>query len=138
MLGLIYYGDDLQNQTKEDYPQHNTAFLKLFGRNYTVFNIEADSLKLDKTNEANQKFNVSIKNNALNIWLYNSRQKAKAKLGRKDFYDAYPFSFCVSKVSKDSLPDFIKADVVNVMKDNKAKIYFYTLKRKNTVAKEFK
>jgi len=137
-LGLIYYGTDLQNYTKEDYPQYETTFLKLFGRNYTVFNIEADSLKLDYTNEANQKFNVSIKNNALNIWLHNSKRvsKTKEKLSRKDFYDAYPFSFCVSKISRDSLPDFIKADVVNVIKDAKSLIYFYTLKRKNTVVKD--
>lgn len=138
-LGLIYYGDDLQNYTKEDYPQHDTAFLKLFGRNYTVFNIEADSLKLNFTNEEIQKFNVSIKNNALNIWLYNSGRlsKKKDKLGRKDFYDAYPFSFCVSKLPKDSLPDFIKKDVASIIKDPKAKIYFYTLKRENRVRKAF-
>jgi hypothetical protein len=131
--GLIYYGDDLQLHDKEDYPMHDAAFLKLFGRNYTVFNIEADSLKRETLDPSNQKRNVFIQGNALNIWLRNSQQLSKTnkKLTRKDFYDAYPFSFCISKISKDSLPDFIQLDVVSTLKDTKSKIYFYTLARKS-------
>ena len=130
--GLIYYGEDLQNHDKEDYPMHDAAFLKLFGRNHTVFNIEADSLKMDFLDPSNQKRNGFIKGNALNIWLYNSRRlsKTKEKRDRSDFYDAYPFSFCISRKSKDSLPDFIKSDVEKVFKDKNSKVYFYTLDRK--------
>ena len=130
--GLIYYGEDLQNHDKEDYPMHDAAFLKLFGRNHTVFNIEADSLKMDFLDSSNQKRNGFIKGNALNIWLYNSRRlsKTKEKRDRSDFYDAYPFSFCISRKSKDSLPDFIKSDVEKVFKDKNSKVYFYTLDRK--------
>jgi len=131
-FGLVFYGADLQNYGKEDYPQHDTSFLKLFGRNYTVFNIEADSLQFDLKDPLNQKRNISINGNALNIWLYNSNQLSKTnkKLGRNDFYDAYPFSFCISKISKDSLPDFIQSDIVTTIKDANSKIYFYTLDRK--------
>ena len=130
--GLIYYGDDLQNHPKEDYPMHDAAFLKLFGRNHTVFNIEADSLKMELLDQSNQKRNVFIQGNALTIWLYNSNRlsKTKKKLNRNDFYEAYPFSFCISRKPKDSLPDFIKVDVEKVLKDNSSKIYFYTLHRK--------
>lgn len=133
--GLIYYGANLQNHDKEDYPMQDAAFLKLFGRNHTVFNIEADSLKMELLDKSNQKRNIFIKGNALNIWLYNSRRSlnTKKKLGRKDFYDAYPFSFCISKVSKDSLPDFIQSDIVGTIRDANSKIYFYTLKRKNSI-----
>ncbi|WP_310557727.1 hypothetical protein [Flavobacterium sp.] len=128
-FGLIYYGSDLQKHDKEDYPMHDAAFLKLFGRNYTVFNIEADSLELEIKDEFNQKRNVFIQGNALNIWRYNSQRLAKTnkKSDREDFYNAYPFSFCISKISKDSLPDFIKSDVINTIKDANSKIYFYTL-----------
>jgi hypothetical protein len=131
-FGLVYYGADLQNYGKEDYPQHDTAFLKLFGRNYTVFNIEADSLQFDHKDPLNQKRNISINGNALNIWLYNANQLSKTnkKLSRNDFYEAYPFSFCISKISKDSLPDFIQSDIVATIKDANSKIYFYTLDRK--------
>jgi len=130
--GLIYYGEDLQNHPKEDYPMHDAAFLKLFGRNHTVFNIEADSLKMDFLDKSNQKRNGFVKGNALNIWQFNNKRllKTKNKSSRKDFYEAYPFSFCISKKSRDSLPDFIQADVISIIRDNRSKIYFYTLKRK--------
>jgi hypothetical protein len=129
--GLIYYGEDLQDKAKEDYPMHDAAFLKLFGRNYTVFNIEADSLKMELTDRSNQKRNVFIQGNALNIWLHNANRlsNTKRKLNRKDFYEAYPFSFCISKKAKDSLPDFIQSDIVNTIKDANSTIYFYTLDR---------
>ena len=129
--GLIYYGEDLQNKAKEDYPMHDAAFLKLFGRNYTVFNIEADSLKMELTDRSNQKRNVFIQGNALNIWLHNVNRlsNTKRKRNRKDFYEAYPFSFCISKITKDSLPDFMQSDIVNTIKDANSKIYFYTLDR---------
>lgn len=129
--GLIYYGEDLQNHDKEDYPMHDAAFLKLFGRNHTVFNIEADSLKMDFLDPSNQKRNGFIKGNALNIWLYNSRRlsKTKKKLDRSDFYNAYPFSFCISRKSKEDLPDFIQSDIVATIKDANSKVYFYTLDR---------
>lgn len=131
--GLIYYGEDLQNHPKEDYPMHDAAFLKLFGRNHTVFNIEADSLKMDLLDQSNQKRSGFIKSNALNIWLYNSPRlsKTKKKPTRSDFYNAYPFSFCISKISKDSLPDFIQSDIVGTIRDTNSKIYFYTLWRKS-------
>lgn len=131
--GIIYYGEDLQNHAKEDYPMHDAAFLKLFGRNHTVFNIEADSLKMDLLDQSNQKRNVFIKGNALNIWLYNSRRfsKTKKKLDRRDFYDAYPFSFCISKIKKDDLPGFIKSDIIGTIRDSNSKIYFYALRRKS-------
>lgn len=130
-LGIVYYGKELQNNFKEDYPQHNTAFLKLFGRNYDVFNIEADSLKMDYKDKSNQKINLSIKKNAFNIWLQSSDStlKKNKKWRRKDFYNAFPFSFCVSKVTKDSLPDYIKSDIVEIIKDENSKIYFYRLNR---------
>lgn len=133
-FGLVYYGADLQNHDKEDYPQHDTAFLKLFGRNYTVFNIEADSLQFDRKDPLNQKRNIFINGNALNIWLHNSNRLSKTnkKLARKDFYEAYPFSFCISKISKDSLPDFIQSDIVTTIKDSNSKIYFYILDRKKS------
>lgn len=139
-LGLIYYGENLQNYPKEDYPQYEGTFLKLFGRNFSVFNIEADSLKLDTVNDENQKFNVSIKNNALNIWKYNlvHNKKFIANLNRIDFYKDYPFSFCISRKPKDSLPDFIKVDVVNMIQDASSKIYFYTLNRKKLPTLELK
>lgn len=129
--GLIYYGEDLQNHPKEDYPMYDAAFLKLFGRNHTVFNIEADSLKMDFLDPSNQKRNVFIRGNALNIWQFNNKQllKNKKKSSRKDFYDAYPFSFCISKKSKKDLPDFIQTDIVATIKDVNSKIYFYTLDR---------
>jgi hypothetical protein len=131
-LGIIYYGKDLQDYSKEDFPQHDATFLKLFGRNYDVFNIEADSLKLNNTDKSFQKINFSIKRNALNIWQYNSRRitKSKKNLSRNDFYATYPFSFCISKKSMDSLPEYIKLDIVSVLKDDKSKVYFYTLDRK--------
>lgn len=129
--GLIYYGEDLQNHPKEDYPMYDAAFLKLFGRNHTVFNIEADSLKMDFLDPSNQKRNVFIRGNVLNIWQFNNKQllKNKKKSFRKDFYDAYPFSFCISKKSKKDLPDFIQTDIVATIKDVNSKIYFYTLDR---------
>lgn len=129
--GLIYYGADLQIHDKEDYPMHDAAFLKLFGRNYTVFNIAADSLKMDLAEPFNQKRNVFIQGNALNIWLHNANRLSipKKNPNRKDFYDAYPFSFCISRIGKDSLPDFIQSDIVNTIKDANSKIYFYTLDR---------
>jgi hypothetical protein len=130
-LGIIYYGEDLQNNSKEDFPLFNATFLKLTGRNYDVFNIEADSLKINNSDQSLQKINASIKRNALNIWLYNSNRflKTKKRLNRRDFYEAYPFSFCISKKTKDSLPDFIQSDIVNTIKDANSKIYFYTLDR---------
>ena len=132
-FGLIYYGADLQNHDKEDYPQQDASFLKLFGRNYTVFNIAADSLHLESKDSFYQKRNVFIKGNALNIWLNNSNRwlKMNKKFGRKDFYNAYPFSFCISKIGKDSLPDFIQSDIVTTIKDSHSKIYFYILDRKS-------
>jgi len=133
-FGVIYYGDDLQNNPREDFPQHNTTFLKLFGRYYDAFNIEADSLKMDYLDKSNQKVNLYIKKNALTIWHHNSEQLLKTKriLSRKDFYNSYPFSFCVSKKSKKNLPDYIQSDIVRAIKDNKSQIYFYILKRKNS------
>jgi hypothetical protein len=132
-LGIIYHGGDLQKFAKEDYPQWDTAFLKLFGRNYDVFNIEADSLKMDYLDKFNQKFNVSIQKNALNMWHYNSKRlvKNKEKETRKEFYATYPFSFCISKKVKEELPDYIQSDIVSIIKDNRSQIYFYTLKRRN-------
>ncbi len=129
-IGLIYYGSNLQDYSKEDFPLNDATFLKLFGRNYDVFNIEADSLKIDTTDETIQKKNASINRNALNIWKHNSKQTNKTKLTRNDFYDAYPFSFCLSKKPLDSIPDFIKADVISVIRDKTSKVYFYTLDRK--------
>lgn len=128
-IGLIFYGKNLQNYSKEDFPLHDATFLKLFGRNYDVFNIEADSLKIDLINESIQKKNASINRNALNIWKKNTKRKDKNKLKREDFYKAYPFSFCISKKPKDSLPVFIKADVISIIRDQSSKIYFYTLDR---------
>jgi len=129
--GLIYYGADLQDKAKGDYLMLDSPFFKLFGRNHTVFNIEADSLKMELTDQSNQKRNVFIRGNALNIWLHNANRwsNTKRKLNRKDFYEAYPFSFCISKIAKDSLPDFIQSDIVNTVKDANSKVYFYTLDR---------
>lgn len=132
-FGLIYYGESLQDHSREDFPQHDAAFLKLFGRNYNVFTIEADSLKKELVNTALQKRNVNIDLNALNIWLKNKNREqigSKSKFTRKDFYNTYPFSFCLSKKPKDSLPDFIKEDVVSILRDQSSKVYFYTLDRK--------
>lgn len=131
-FGVAFYGKDLQNYPIEDFPQYDTTFLKLYGRNYDVFNIEADSLKMDYSNKLNQKRNSYIKKNALNIWLHNpgSVSNTVKKLDREDFYNSYPFSFCVSKISKDSLPEYIKSDIVSVLKDERSKIFFYRLKRK--------
>lgn len=129
-LGIIYYGENLQNYSKEDFPLNDATFLKLFGRNYDVFNIEADSIKIDISNETIQKKQASINRNALNIWLHNRQRLSKKKGSRKDFYEAFPFSFCISKKEKDSLPEFIKSDVVSVIRDKNSKIYFYTLDRK--------
>jgi hypothetical protein len=129
-LGIIYYGENLQNYSKEDFPLNDATFLKLFGRNYDVFNIEADSLKIDSSDETIQKKQASINRNALNIWRHNSNKVAKNKFTRKDFYSTFPFSFCISKKTKDSLPEFIKSDVVSVIRDKSSKIYFYTLDRK--------
>jgi hypothetical protein len=131
-LGIIYYGENLQGYAKEDFPQYDATFLKLFGRNHDVFNIEADSLKLNNTDESLQKLNASICRNALNIWIRNSKQKPKSgkMSNREAFYKSYPFSFCISRKSKDSLPDFIKSDVEKVFKDKNSKVYFYTLDRK--------
>ncbi len=136
-LGIIYYGEDLQDYSKEDFPQHDATFLKLFGRNYDVFNIEADSLKLNNTDASLQKLNASISRNALNVWIRNSKQMPKSgKISNREaFYKSYPFSFCISKKPKDSLPDFIKSDVEKVFKDKKAKVYFYTLDRKHIITK---
>jgi hypothetical protein len=136
-LGIIYYGEDLQEYSKEDFPQHDATFLKLFGRNYDVFNIEADSLKLNNTDASLQKLNASISRNALNVWIRNSKQMPKSgKISNREaFYKSYPFSFCISKKPKDSLPDFIKSDVEKVFKDKKAKVYFYTLDRKHIITK---
>lgn len=130
-FGVIYYGEDLQNNSREDFPQHNTTFLKLFGRYYDAFNIESDSLKMDYLDKSNQKVNLYIKKNALNIWHYNLKTNLKSnrQLSRKDFYNSYPFSFCVSKKSKKNLPDYIQSDIVRTIKDNKSQIYFYILKK---------
>lgn len=130
-LGITFYGKDLQNNYKEDYPQYDTAFLKLFGRYHDVFSIEADSLTIDTLHDYNQKINLSIQKNAFYIWSRNNKFKkgANYKPSRKDFYDAYPFSFCVSKVTKSNLPDFIQSDIVRTIKDEKSKNYFYVLKR---------
>lgn len=130
-FGVIYYGEDLQNNSREDFPQHNTTFLKLFGRYYDAFNIESDSLKMDYLDKSNQKVNLYIKKNALNIWHYNLKTNLKSnrQLSRKDFYNSHPFSFCVSKKSKKNLPDYIQSDIVRTIKDNKSQIYFYILKK---------
>ncbi len=130
-LGIAVYGKDLQNNYKEDYPQYDTAFLKLFGRYHDVFSIEADSLTIDTLHDYNQKINLSIRKNAFYIWSRHSKFKkgSNYKPSRRDFYDAYPFSFCVSKVKLDSLPVFIQSDVVRTIKDEKSKNYFYVLKR---------
>ncbi|RTY92256.1 hypothetical protein [Flavobacterium sp. GT3R68] len=131
VFGVVYYGKDLQKYPIEDFPQYDSTFLKLYGRNYDVFNIEADSLEMDYSNELNQKRNSYIKKNALNIWLHNTRITSNTvkKLGREDFYNAYPFGFCISRVSRDSLPEYIKSDVISILKDEKSKIFFYRLKR---------
>lgn len=130
-FGVIYHGEDLQNNSREDFPQHNTTFLKLFGRYYDAFNIESDSLKMDYLDKSNQKVNLYIKKNALNIWHYNleTNFKSNRQVSRKDFYNSYPFSFCVSKKSKKNLPDYIQSDIVRTIKDNKSQIYFYILKK---------
>lgn len=130
-LGIIYYGENLQDQSKEDFPLHDAAFLKLFGRNYDVFNIEADSLKINRTDASLQKLNASISRNALNIWIKNTKKTAKfdSISNREQFYKSYPFSFCISRKPKDSLPNFIKIDVEKVIKDKNSKVYFYTLER---------
>jgi hypothetical protein len=131
-FGIIYYGENLQNCYIEDFPQYDATFLKLFGRNYDVFNIEADSLKIDSNDESLQKLNVSISRNALNIWIRNSKRLPKSEniSNREAFYNSYPFSFCISKKPKDSLPDFIKSDVTFVIQDATSKVYFYALERK--------
>jgi putative Mn2+ efflux pump MntP len=130
-LGIAVYGKDLQQNYKEDYPQYDAAFLKLFGRYHDVFSIEADSLTIDALHDYNQKINLSIRKNAFHIWLRYSKNKRGAhyKPSREDFYEAYPFSFCVSKVGLESLPVFIQSDVVRTIKDEKSKNYFYVLKR---------
>jgi hypothetical protein len=133
-LGIIYYGDDLQNHPKESFPLYDATFLKLFGRYYDVFNIEADKLKLDSLNQAKQKINYSIKKNALNLWLYKSNYllSGEEEVSNTDFYDSFPFSFCISRISKDNLPEYIKKDVISVIRDEKSKIYFYRLRREMT------
>ena len=83
-LGIIYYGENLQNYYGEDFPQYDATFLKLFGRNYDVFNIEADSLKLYNANESLQKINASIKRNALNIWQFNNERLLKKKINHQE------------------------------------------------------
>lgn len=131
-LGIIYYGENLQDQSKEDFPLHDAAFLKLFGRNYDVFNIEADSLKINSTDASLQKLNASISRNALNIWIKNAKKTSKfdSISNREKFYASYPFSFCISRKPKDSLPNFIKIEIKKVIKDKNSKVYFYTLERK--------
>jgi len=137
-LGIIYYGENLHDQSKEDFPLHDAAFLKLFGRYYDVFNIEADSLKIDTIDKSLQKQNASISRNALNIWIKVAKKTSNKKkvTNRELFYNSYPFSFCISRKPKDSLPDFIKSDVEKVMKDNNSKIYFYTLNRNYNLQKK--
>ena len=65
----------------------------------------------------------------MNIWLYNRNKnlKAKDKLNRQDFFNEYPFSFCISKKEITLLPAFIKKDVVKFIKDDKTGIFFYVL-----------
>ena len=127
-FGILYYGEDYNKYPREDFPQEQTSFLKLFGRNFDAFNIQADSLQI-RDNFLLQKENLYIKKNALNIWLYNRNKnlKAKDKLNRQDFFNEYPFSFCISKKEITLLPAFIKKDVVKFIKDDKTGIFFYVL-----------
>lgn len=126
--GILYYGKDFDKHPREDFPQHETTFLKLFGRNFDAFNIQADSLHT-RNQFTLQKENLYIKKNAINIWIHNKskEQKKQIKPTRINFYDAHPFSFCISKEDLSSLPKFIRKDVVKIIKDDKTGIVFYLL-----------
>jgi CRISPR/Cas system CSM-associated protein Csm4 (group 5 of RAMP superfamily) len=123
---IIYYGEDFNKYPREDFPQEQTSFLKLYGRNFDAFNIQADSLKI-RENFLLQKENLYIRKNALNVWIYNKNPKEQNKFTREDFFNEYPFSFCISKQEINSLPFFIKKDILKYIKDDKTGVFFYIL-----------
>lgn len=125
-FGIIYYGEDFNKYPREDFPQEQTSFLKLYGRNFDAFNIQADSLKI-RENFLLQKENLYIRKNALNVWIYNKNPKEQNKFTREDFFNEYPFSFCISKQEINSLPFFIKKDILKYIKDDKTGVFFYIL-----------
>lgn len=128
--GIIYYGKNEITPRREDFPLHEASFLKLFGRNYDVFNLNAANLTNEEYSADQQKYCVYAARQALNI--YNNTQSDislnPTNSIEKNFLNTGKFSFCISKTPLSDLPIWISSRVELRIFDSESKIFFYSFK----------
>ena len=131
--GLYYYNPYEDVPYKEHFPLSEAAFLKLFGRNYDVFNLSGWRLKDEQFTFEQQKYCVFTARQSINL-LNEDLDMFSFETDVLSIYRKYyPFSYCLSKVPFDQLPSWLTNEISYSICDERSEVYFYKFKGKKSL-----
>jgi hypothetical protein len=126
--GVYYYNPDEDVPYKEHFPLAEAAFLKLFGRNYDVFNISGWRLKEEQFSFEQQKYCVFTARQSINLLDENLEMFSFETDVLSIYRKYYPFSYCLSKTPLDQLPLWLSNEISYSVCDERSEVYYYKFK----------
>lgn len=125
--GIMYYDDVNSIPSREDFPLHEARFLKLFGRNYDVFNINALEIPSDENDSLISKYSVYKKRSALSIYQRNeyfSIDSYNMNL-ENQFVEDKNISYCLTLTEPIRLPRWLRNRFKKYIYDEQSRIYLF-------------
>lgn len=121
-IGLTYWSkENYKRNLSEHFDQYGTNFLIKLGAEY-------DIVCLSNYNDNSETYsNKASKHNRM-IDIFRRLEKNTNKNIEFNFYNKFHFQYLFSDLSKNSLPSFLKKDIISFDFDSKSKIYCYILK----------
>jgi len=126
--GVYYYNPEEDVPYKEHFPLAEAAFLKLFGRNYDVFNISGWRLKEEQFSFEQQKYCVFTARQSINLLDENLEMFSFETDVLSIYRKYYPFSYCLSKTPLDQLPLWLSNEISYSVCDERSEVYYYKFK----------
>lgn len=126
--GVYYNNPNEDVPYKEHFPLAEAAFLKLFGRNYDVFNLNGWRLKEEQFSFEQQKYCVFTARHSINL-INENLDKFSFETDVLSIYRKfYPFSYCLSKTPLDQLPLWLSNEISYSVCDERSEVYYYKFK----------
>jgi hypothetical protein len=123
----LYYVMSISGNENENLWKLGTLQLKLIGKNLDVINITTDSVFQNFNKTKGDKIDMQLSRNAFQVYR-NSSPNVKTNL--EDFVGKYNFQYCISKLSKNDLPIFIKKRIEDEYFSENSQVYYYFLSEK--------
>ncbi|MDA8650790.1 hypothetical protein N9L39_01640 [Flavobacteriaceae bacterium] len=123
--GIMYYDDVNSIPSREDFPLHEARFLKLFGRNYDVFNINALEIPSIEKDSLISKYSVYKKRSALSIYQRNEYFNIDSHNINLEnqFVEDKNISYCLTLTKPSRLPRWLKNRFKKYIYDEQTRIY---------------